>query len=303
MWRMLVHALAFQQKSVDFIWRVEKMEDTVTELKKILGRERTAKRICSELNNFVDLKPTLITVIKEIKKLTGCAAVGVRLHDDGDYPYYVFHGFQETFIKQESSLCARDEEGNRIPTPDGKSYLLECMCGNVIRGRYDSSLSFFTEKGSFWSNNTTELLATTIEVERQGHTRNTCNSSGYESVALIPIKARDENIGLIQLNDRKRDMFTEDLIEYMEMIGENVGLAIQNSLTYTKLKEAVEEIHLLRKFLPICSYCKKIRDDEGYWHRVETYIQEHSDAEFSHGICPECSKELFPNVFDDEKKV
>jgi len=67
--------------------------------------------ICSELNHFIDLKPTLITVIKHVKKLTCCEAVGIRLHDDGDYPYYVFTSFPESFIIHESSLCQKDEEG------------------------------------------------------------------------------------------------------------------------------------------------------------------------------------------------
>lgn len=55
------------------------------------------------------------------------------------------------------------------------------------------------------------------------------------------------------------------------------------------LKKAQEaEIKQLRGFLPICSYCKKIRDDEGYWNQVEKYVSDHTDAKFSHGICPAC---------------
>lgn len=214
-------------------------------IQQLLVREQTAKNICSELNNFVDLKPTLITIIESIKELTGCEAVSIRLHDDGDYPYYVYDGFPESFIKQENSLCSRDEKGERILSPDGNGYLLECMCGNVIRGRFDPSLPFFTQKGSFWSNNTTELLASTTEDDRQSRTRNVCNSSGYESVALIPIKAREERIGLIQINDRRPGMFTEEIIEYCEMIGEQIGISIQNSLIYEKLQQSHEEIELL----------------------------------------------------------
>ena len=54
-----------------------------------------------------------------------------------------------------------------------------------------------------------------------------------------------------------------------------------------------KELKELKGFLPICSHCKKIRDDKGYWNQVEKYIQNHSDAKFSHGICPECSDELY----------
>lgn len=62
-----------------------------------------------------------------------------------------------------------------------------------------------------------------------------------------------------------------------------------------QLQEAIAQIKTLKGFLPICSYCKKIRDDEGYWQQMEKYIREHSDAEFSHGICPDCLKEHFPD--------
>jgi hypothetical protein len=74
-------------------------------------REKIAKTICSELNNFIDLKPTLMTILKHLKKLTGIEAISVRLHDEGDYPYYIYEGFPEKFIQKESSLCARDKNG------------------------------------------------------------------------------------------------------------------------------------------------------------------------------------------------
>ena len=61
-----------------------------------------------------------------------------------------------------------------------------------------------------------------------------------------------------------------------------------------KLEKAFAEIKQLRGIIPICASCKKIRDDEGYWHMVEAYIQDHSEAQFSHGICPECFNKVYP---------
>jgi len=68
-----------------------------------------------------------------------------------------------------------------------------------------------------------------------------------------------------------------------------------------ELEKAVAEIKQLRGIIPICSSCKKIRDDEGYWHMVEEYIQNHSDARFSHGICPECFKKIYPEFVKPEE--
>ncbi|MFQ6042191.1 MAG: hypothetical protein ACE5PV_15145 [Candidatus Poribacteria bacterium] len=55
-------------------------------------------------------------------------------------------------------------------------------------------------------------------------------------------------------------------------------------------------------FLPLCSDCKKIRDDEGYWHSVETYMREHSEAEFTHSICPDRANKLYPWLDEEDKK-
>jgi uncharacterized circularly permuted ATP-grasp superfamily protein len=63
-----------------------------------------------------------------------------------------------------------------------------------------------------------------------------------------------------------------------------------------KLEKALSEIKTLRGILPICAGCKKIRDDEGYWNIVEDYIRDHSEAEFSHAICPECIQRLYPDI-------
>ncbi len=65
----------------------------------------------------------------------------------------------------------------------------------------------------------------------------------------------------------------------------------------SELQKALNEVKTLRGFIPICASCKKIRDDEGYWQQVEDYISDHSDAVFSHGICQECEKKLYPALF------
>lgn len=66
--------------------------------------------------------------------------------------------------------------------------------------------------------------------------------------------------------------------------------------TVEQLQEALKEVKTLSGLLPICASCKSVRDDQGYWKRIESYIQDHSDAQFSHGICPSCAKELYPDI-------
>ncbi|MEJ2696997.1 MAG: hypothetical protein P8013_10150 [Candidatus Sulfobium sp.] len=69
----------------------------------------------------------------------------------------------------------------------------------------------------------------------------------------------------------------------------------------SELKKALNEIKTLSGFLPICASCKKIRDDRGYWYEVEKYVSEHSDAQFSHGLCPDCAEKLYPEYFKKEE--
>ena len=69
-------------------------------------------------------------------------------------------------------------------------------------------------------------------------------------------------------------------------------------LDITELKDTIAKVNTLSGLLPICANCKNIRDDKGYWNRLEGYIQEHSDAEFTHGICPNCIAELYPGLED-----
>jgi PAS domain S-box-containing protein len=66
-----------------------------------------------------------------------------------------------------------------------------------------------------------------------------------------------------------------------------------------ELQKALSQVRKLSGMLPICASCKKIRDDQGYWQQVEAYITTHSEAEFSHGVCPECAKKLYPEYYED----
>jgi len=70
-----------------------------------------------------------------------------------------------------------------------------------------------------------------------------------------------------------------------------------------ELREALSEVKKLSGLLPICSHCKKIRDDKGYWTQIESYIHDHSEAEFSHSICQDCAKKYYPDMdlYDEDE--
>ena len=91
-------------------------------------------------------------------------------------------------------------------------------------------------------------------------------------------------------NPMERAVFTISDISWRKQVEEEKEKLI------TKLQTALQEVKSLRGIIPICSKCKKVRDDEGYWQQVEKYIQDRSEAEFSHGICHQCAKKLYPEI-------
>ena len=159
-------------------------------------------------------KQWLGLLLEHMREVTGCEAVGIRLKKGHDYPYFETRGFPEKFVQLENHLCHYDKRGCPLLDEDGTP-ALDCMCGNVIQGKYDPALAFFTGRGSFWSNNTTILLANSTEKERQSRTRNRCNGSGYESVALVPLRFGNVTYGLMQFNDKRIGRFNGEMISFM----------------------------------------------------------------------------------------
>jgi PAS domain-containing protein len=81
----------------------------------------------------------------------------------------------------------------------------------------------------------------------------------------------------------------------MREVAERKRAEQEREAVIVELKKALAQVKKLSGFLPICASCKKIRDDEGYWQQIEAYIRDHSEAQFSHGLCPECAKKLYPD--------
>ena len=98
-------------------------------------------------------------------------------------------------------------------------------------------------------------------------------------------RVREPTSELKQLNDQ----LEEDISKRKQVEEEREKLI-------SELQEALAKVKTLTGLLPICASCKKIRDDKGYWNQIEAYIRDHSEAEFSHGICPECMKKPYPDV-------
>ncbi|MCP4727329.1 MAG: PAS domain S-box protein, partial [bacterium] len=214
----------------------------ITERKEAERRNVFASEILQIMNKSSERKDIIRHILEKIKEFTGFEAVAIRLKEGEDFPYYSTSGFPGYFVEAEKYLCQRDADGEILRDILGKPYL-ECMCGNILCGRTDVKYEFFTEGGSFWSNNTTKLLSTTSDEDRQTRTRNRCNSEGYESVALIPLRSENETIGLLQFNDSHTDMFNIEMIEFFEGIGYSIGIALSIKKTEEVLVDTKNQLY------------------------------------------------------------
>jgi nitrogen-specific signal transduction histidine kinase len=205
------------------------------------------------LHNETNLNGLLREVTGLMQNWSGCEAVGIRLQKEDDYPYFETRGFPSEFVESEHHLCAVNKEGELIRDRLGNP-VLECMCGNIIKGRFNPDLPFFTKGGSFWTNSTTDLLASTTETDRQERTRNRCHGEGYESVALIPLTLGNEKIGLLQFNDPQRGRFDETKINLFERLASSLAVGILQRKTASELKESEEKYRSMMESMTDLAY-------------------------------------------------
>ena len=206
-------------------------------------------RICNEAQ---DLRELMSRATAFFQELTACEAVGIRLRDGDDFPYFETAGFPEEFVRKENSLCAFDAKGGVLRDADGQP-LHDCMCGNILCSRFDSSKPFFTPHGSFWSSCTTRLLAETSPTDRQARTRNRCNGEGYESVALVPLRHRGETYGLFQFNDRRVGRFSAEKIAQYENLVDYISIAFSKLRSDQALLESNRVIQLTTERLQLAT--------------------------------------------------
>jgi PAS domain S-box-containing protein len=212
-------------------------------------REITIK-LLSLINSRNQIHDLMKLVTALLRDWSGCEAVGIRLQDGEDFPYFETNGFSDEFLKAENKLCSYNELGEPIRDSQGRVFL-ECMCGNIISGRFNPFMSFFTKHGSFWTNSTTVLLASTTDADRLTKTRNRCNTAGYESVALVPLRTGQQTFGLLQFNSKQKDRFTPDKITLFERLADNLAIGLAQRKTEESLRESEDKFRHVFDYSPI----------------------------------------------------
>lgn len=239
--------------SISYLWEfvimpnssfISEPEKSLAQYKHIEPEQLMILDALQSVNEIDTLEELIHAILNWMKKWSGCEAVGIRLKDGDDFPYYTTFGFPERFVELEKHLCAYDENGSLIRDDHGNP-MIECMCGNVIRGRFDPSKNFFTSDGCFWSNCTTRLLSETTDADFLTRTRHRCSGFGYESVALIPLRTAGETFGLMQFNDHEKGKFSAGKVAAYRRVADQVASSLAKLKAVDSLKKTEERFKFL----------------------------------------------------------
>lgn len=185
------------------------------------------------------LHAILTDLAQDICRVTGITSVGIRLAAGNDYPYIATAGFDPDEVRNDNSLFIH-QDGHLLRAENGKPQL-RCLCGEVLEGT-KCSLWPRTPYGTMWTNDFTGTFLKDCE----GLSIPVCAHRGYRSMAIVPIRVRDELVGLLKLNSTEKDEFNEDIVAVIESLVFHIGESIDRrkvhnyySLLFDGMSEAV----------------------------------------------------------------
>ncbi len=202
----------------------------LTERKQVQRERDLTIEFLRTVNRSKNTDELLRKAVRFFKDHAGCDAVGIRLRNGDDFPYRETLGFSKEFLEAESSLCGRCKSA--------EPPLLACLCGKVIKGQLSPRAADFTAHGSFWSNDTSDLLKAPFT--DQDLIRGRCRHEGYGSIALLPLHEGAQRMGLLQLNFRNTGAFTPENIAFAERLADHLAVAVAKFMTEDALRASEE---------------------------------------------------------------
>lgn len=225
----------------------------ITDHKKAESYRELSRKILQILSGLGTLPESIHRILEVLKQGTKFDAVGIRLKEGEDFPFYAQRGFSDNFLQHENSLLEYTKDGAIYRNKDGKAQLA-CACGLVLSGRFDSVKPYFTSGGSFWVNDSLVLLDIAPETDPRFHPRNQCVFNGYASFALIPIRVKEEIVGLIHFSNKQKGSFSRSSIALLENIASHIGEALLNKQAEAALQEERKRLTDIIDFLPDATF-------------------------------------------------
>jgi PAS domain S-box-containing protein len=175
----------------------------------------------------------------------------------------------------------------------------EIACERQHARRQERNYFVFPHRIASGEIRTVEVHSTPIDVQGQSLLFSIVHDITDRKLAEKELQRYREHLEEL-VEDRTVELETKNKLLTKE-IAERKRVEKEREKLILELKDALLKIKTLSGLLPICAYCKKIRNDKGDWEQMEIYISNHSEADFSHGICPECAKKLYPDYY--QKKL
>lgn len=193
----------------------------------VLERLNTAR-------HFNDSTHPILTVVMQAM---GCDAAGIRIKCGDGFPYVAQLGFPNEFVRGENTLFAGKTEGDG-PSKLDSTAMMGCTCGLVLSGQTDPNSPLFTQGGSFWTNDSRHLSSLPSGEYPPCTHRSRCIDEGYASMAIIPIRSKNEIVGLLHIAGRRTGRFCPDAVQALEGIATHIGWAWGRSQDEEKLCRA-----------------------------------------------------------------
>ena len=210
------------------------------------------KEINLKLFKIMNSSKNLAELINEwtsfLKDCSGCDDIGIRLKKNLDFPYYKTIGFSEDSIMKETSDCTINITTD---STEKTRKTFECMCGHVVADTCNKTFPFYTEGGTFWTNDLPQTIKTYKDLPEFDSARNSCCDAGYKSIALVPLRAMNKTVGLIQFNYKNANALTAETIDLYETTAINFACAITRYMAEESVRENEEQLRLIYERSPL----------------------------------------------------
>ncbi|OGV83448.1 MAG: hypothetical protein A3K19_09900 [Lentisphaerae bacterium RIFOXYB12_FULL_65_16] len=210
------------------------------------GRQTLVRRILGILGQGSAFPERLRVVLDCFQDAAGCEAVGLRLRTGPDFPYLAAIGFSEEHVRLESRL-RKGAESHTAESGGSGAPPLECICGRVLSEKLAADSPFCSPGGSLVVNSAADFHA--VAAESASSVRGRCCIEGYQSMALLPLKNGTKILGLLQVNDRRPNVFSPAVVAMIEEGAAALAVAIDGWLTQQKLQHQLEYAELLGEII------------------------------------------------------
>jgi len=221
---VLISARVIMLKEEQHILAITREISDLKRTEKSLRESRNFLRI-SNRNRKMD--GLLLEFVSEVRRLSGCSAIGIRLLDgDGNIPYQAYEGFTHEFHESENSRTFG---------------YARCMCTDVTMGKAEAPGPFTSAGGSFYISSTTDFIGSLTESQKD-RLCSVCSKYGYESMALVPIRLQEKVLGLIHVADPRKEALPEGTIEILEEAALQLATAIKRMIAEEGLRKSHLEL-------------------------------------------------------------